>query len=50
MATRVVGILAPAENWPLVPCITNLGRIHEKLFKLSRPHVNINAYANKVEL
>ena len=38
------------ENWSLVTCITNLGRIHEKLFKLSRPQVNVNADAAVAEL
>ena len=28
------------------PCIINLGRIHEKLFKLSCPQVNVNADAD----
>ena len=38
-------LLNLSENWLLVTCITNLGRIHEKL-KLSRPKVNVNADAN----
>ena len=38
-------LLNLSENWSLVTCITNLGRIHEKLFKLSRPQVNVNTDA-----
>ena len=30
-----------SENWSLVTCLTNLGRIHEKLFMLSRTQVKI---------
>ena len=30
----------------MVTCIANVGRIHEKLFKLSRPQVNVNADAD----
>ena len=30
-----------SENWLLVTCITDLKRIHEKLFKLSRPQGQI---------
>ena len=32
-------------NPGIVTCITNLRKIHEKLFKLSRPQVNVNADA-----
>ena len=38
-------LLNLSENWSLVTCLTNLGRIHEKLLKLSRPQVNVNADA-----
>ena len=34
-------LLNLSENWSLVTCITNLGRIHEKLFMLSRPQGRI---------
>ena len=34
-------LLNLSENWSLVTCITNLGRIHEKLFKLSLPQENV---------
>ena len=30
-----------SENWSLVACITNLGRIHKKLFMLLRPQGQI---------
>ena len=43
-------LLNLSENWSLVTCITNLGRIHGKLFKLSRPQVNANADADDAEL
>ena len=39
-------LLNLSENWSLVTCITNLGGIHEKLFKLSRQQVNVNADAD----
>ena len=38
-------LLNLSEKWSLVTCKTNLGRKHEKLFKLSRPQVNVNADA-----
>ena len=38
------------KNWSLVACITNLGRIHEKLLKLSRLQVNVIAYAAELQL
>ena len=34
-------LLNLSENWSLVTCITNLKRIREKLFKLSRPQGQI---------
>ena len=34
-------IIELSENWSLVTCITNLKRIREKLFKLSRPQGQI---------
>ena len=43
-------LLNLSENWSLVACITNLGRIHEKLFKLSRPQVNVNADDAELQL
>ena len=43
-------LLNLSENWSLVTCITNLGMIHEKLFKLSRPQVNVNADADELQL
>ena len=39
-------LLNLSEKWSLVTCKTNLGRKHEKLFKLSRPQVNVNADAD----
>ena len=33
-------------KWSLVTCKTTLGRKHEKLLKLSRPQVNVNADAD----
>ena len=36
-------LLNLSENWSLLTCITDLRRIHEKLFKLSCPQVNVNA-------
>ena len=33
-------------DWSLETCITNLERIPEKLFKLSRPQVNVYADAD----
>ena len=39
-------LLSLSENWSLVTCITNLGRIHEKHFTLSCPQVNVNADAD----
>ena len=39
-------LLSLSANWSLVTCITNLKRIHEKLFKVFRPQVNVNADAN----
>ena len=43
-------LLNLSEKWSLVTCKTNLGRKHEKLFKLSRPQVNVNADADDAEL
>ena len=43
-------LLNLSENWSLVTCIKNLGRIHGKLFKLSRPQVNVKADADDAEL
>ena len=43
-------LLNLSEKWSLVTCKTNLGRKHEKLFKLSRPQVNVNADADAAEL
>ena len=43
-------LLNLSEKWSLVTCKTNLGRKHEKLFKLSRPQVNVNADADELQL
>ena len=43
-------LLNLSENWSLLTCITNLGRIHEQLFKLSRPEVNVNVDADELQL
>ena len=43
-------LLKLSENWSLVTCLANLGRIHEKLFKLSRPQVNANAEDAELQL
>ena len=34
-------LLNLSENWSLVACITNWGRIHGKLFMLLRPQAQI---------
>ena len=39
----ILNFFQPLFNWSLVTCITNLENIHEKLFKLSRPQVKVNA-------
>ena len=39
-------LLNLSENWSLLTLLTNLEAIHETLFKLSRPQVNVTADAN----
>ena len=36
-------LLNLSKNWSFVTCITHLGRIHGKLFKLPCPQANVNA-------
>ena len=43
-------VLNLAENWSLVTCIKNLGRIHVKPFKLSRPQCIIEVKCKKIAL
>ena len=43
-------LLSLSKNYLLVTCITNLKRISEKLFNLSRPKVNVNADADELQL
>ena len=43
-------LLNLSENWSFVTYITNLGRIHEKLFNLSCPQVNVNADDAELQL
>ena len=43
-------IIDKSENWSLVTCITNLGRIDEKLYKLSHPQVNVTADDAELQL
>ena len=39
-------LLNLSENWSFVTCITNSGRIHAKLFKLSCPQKNVDVDAD----
>ena len=48
--SAILNFFQPLLNWSLVTCITNLGSIHEKLFKLRRPQVKVNANADDAEL